>query len=394
MKGGADLTVENQSSIRFTVEESVWFEKGQEVSELLSMSLDPEISIQEHEQYISVRGGLVLTGEYHARQADEQENDREFPAGARVVQEVTSREGVSYLTHKFPVDITIPKNRIQSLNDVYVSIESFDYELPQRGNLVLEAELAITGIYGDQEEQAAPVESEPVVAVVEEQVQEQQEQVEEVVDVRNELPREEELVQPLMRGSDEELNHEEAEEDESPFTPFVVEAKRDPDFADEAVEAVEAKRDPDFTEAAVEASSDVVGDEQTQEVEDEFDANEEEVAEEAADEEAYVFTRQAPQFEFKSRVDTEKAVAENHNAEEQGTRDENTLYLTKIFAKDDESETTRLKMCIVQKDESLQAIAERYDVQPQTLIRVNNLDREDVAVGQILYIPVPAASGK
>ncbi|MBM6619769.1 stage VI sporulation protein D [Bacillus suaedaesalsae] len=370
------MTVDNQSSIRFTVEESIWFEKGQEVSELLSMSLDPEISIQEHEQYISVRGGLVLTGEYHARNTED-ENNREFPTGARVVQEVTCREdGVSCLTHKFPVDITIPKNRIQSLNDVYVSIESFDYELPQRGNLLLEAELAITGIYGDQEEATSPVESEPVSAVAVE---------EEVVEETNELPREEELVQPLMRGFDEEPDSEEAEEDSSPFTPFVVEAKRDPSLSEEAVEVFSEVEE---LEEEQEVEQEVV--------EEEFlNANEEEeVAEEVADEEAYVFTRQAPQFEFKSRIETEKAEVENDDSAEHGKRDENTLYLTKIFAKEDESETTRLKMCIVQKDESLQAIAERYEVQPQTLIRVNNLEREDLAVGQILYIPVPAVSGK
>lgn len=374
------MTVENQSSIRFTVEESIWFEKGQEVSELLSMSLDPEISIQEHDQYISVRGGLVLTGEYHARNTEDDESNSDFPAGARVVHEVTCKEnGVSYLKHKFPVDITIPKNRIQSLNDVYVSIESFDYELPQRGNLLLEAELAITGIYGDLEEATAPVEAEPVSVIAVE---------EEAVEELNELPREEELVQPLMRGFDEEPESDESEEDSNPFTPFVVEAKRDPRLSEEAVQ------EEDNVEYVQEVNE---LQEEEQEVEEEFlnENEEEEVAEEVADEEAYVFTRQAPQFEFKSRIESEKAEADNEDDSVQhSNRDENTLYLTKIFAKEDESETTRLKMCIVQKDESLEAIAERYDVQPQTLIRVNNLEKEDLAVGQILYIPVPAMSGK
>jgi stage VI sporulation protein D len=365
LKGGADLTVENQSSIRFSVEESIWFQRGQEVSELLSMSLDPEIIIQEHDQYISVRGGLILTGEYHAEGTDDSERASvSQPTGARAVQEVAIREdGVSILKHKFPVDITIPKNRIQSLDDVYVTIETFDYELPQRGNLLLEAELSITGIYGDQERaQPQPVDS--LDDTVEEEAEAEQEETEvkagpeeEAKPSYQEETEETELVQPLMRGSFYEDDDVE-EEDQDPYTPFVVEAKRDT-----TVEAEEA----------------------------------EEIEEELEHEDAYVFTRQVPQFEFKSRIDAPAKEQENHKDDEDDSyvkRDENALYLTEIFAKDDDSETTRLKICIVQKDESIESIAARYEVQSQVLIRVNNLDREHLAEGQILYIPIPVGSLK
>jgi stage VI sporulation protein D len=380
LKGGEDLTVENQSSIRFSVEESIWFQKGQEVSELLSMSLDPEITIQEHDQYISVRGGLVLTGEYHAQGTDEREGTNTVqPAGARTVQDVSmSEEGLANLRHKFPVDITIPKNRIQNLNDVYVSIESFDYELPQRGNLLIEAELSITGIYGDQQE-SKPLavmderDENSNTAIQEEvaetpQLDESTESAEDSEDeASTEVEHEEELVQPLMRGTYYEDDSQDVEEDENPFTPFVVEAKRDP-FAEQ------------------------VDDEEEETVE-EVDTEEEQ----EQDQEAYVFTRQTPQFEFKSRV--EETVNNQVNKqidpdEDPGNRDENSLSLTKIFAKEEEEETTKLKMCIVQKDESIEAIADRYDVQTQTLIRVNNLDREHLAAGQILYIPVVVGSRK
>lgn len=358
MKGGADLTVENQSSIRFSVEESIWFQRGQEVSELLSMSLDPEIIIQEHDQYISVRGGLVLTGEYHARGLDEEEaSSTTLPVGARTVQDLITREdGVSVLKHKFPVDITIPKNRIQNLNDVYVTIEAFDYELPQQGNLILEAELSISGIYVDQEIKL-PQATFPRDALKEEEGVEEEfvyEEDNEDAVVELDEANEEDLVQPLMRGSFDDDVTEEVEEDNDPFTPFIVEAKRD------------TKVDY-FENPALEAEQ----------------------------EEPYVLTRKAPQFEFKSRVDAPVSNQEIANEEEKdGNRDENTLSLTKIFAKEEEAETTRLKMCIVQKDESIESIANRYGVQSQSLIRVNHLDREHLAEGQILYIPVAIGSRK
>ncbi|WP_246940919.1 stage VI sporulation protein D [Bacillus pinisoli] len=380
------MTVEKQSAIRFSVEESIWFERGQEVAELLSMSLDPEIIIQEHDQYISVRGGLMLTGEYHAD--DSEREGSSLPTGARTVQEVaTNEEGLSILKHKFPIDITIPKNRIQSLNDVYVTIESFDYELPQRGNLLLEAELSITGIYEDVDRsEAAPEQPQPlqpiesviedveeevedkvaeVAEVVEEKVAEVAEEVKEKAPATPEVPvaveeEEEELVQPLMRGSLYKENDVEEAEEQDPYTPFVVEAKRDPEL-----DAAE-----DQAEETVEAIA-------------------EQIEEEVEEEEVPVLARNAgPQLEFKSRVETPAVKASDDQEEGTTKRDENALYLTKIFAKEEEAETTRLKMCIVQKDETLEIIAERYDVQAQTLIRVNHLDREHLAEGQILYIPV------
>lgn len=44
--------------LQFSVEESICFQKGQEVSELLSISLDPDITVQEVNDYVSIRGSL------------------------------------------------------------------------------------------------------------------------------------------------------------------------------------------------------------------------------------------------------------------------------------------------------------------------------------------------
>jgi len=45
----------NQSCLRFSLEESVWFQRGQEVAELISISLDPDITIQENDQYVTIK---------------------------------------------------------------------------------------------------------------------------------------------------------------------------------------------------------------------------------------------------------------------------------------------------------------------------------------------------
>lgn len=143
------MSQENESYLRFSLEESVWFHKGQEVAELYSISLDPNVTIQESDQYVFIRGSLDLSGEYKDSQNGEHE---EYPQSflPKAVQKVERQSnGLNEFTHRFPVDITIPNNRISSLEEIDIAIQSFDYDLPERNCLKLQADLLITGIYND-----------------------------------------------------------------------------------------------------------------------------------------------------------------------------------------------------------------------------------------------------
>jgi stage VI sporulation protein D len=49
-------------------------------------------------------------------------------------------------------------------------------------------------------------------------------------------------------------------------------------------------------------------------------------------------------------------------------------------------------MCIVQKGDTVESLAERYDVSVNNLLRVNQLElNQDVSEGQVLYIPATLA---
>ncbi|MEC2018088.1 peptidoglycan-binding protein, partial [Bacillus velezensis] len=135
--------------LQFSVEESICFQKGQEVSELLSISLDPDIRVQEVNDYVSIKGSLELTGEYNIDHSSHfEELDREL----RYVEEVRAREdGTAELIHCFPVDITIPKNKVSHLNDVFVFIDAFDYQLTDSRILTIQADLAIEGLLEESE---------------------------------------------------------------------------------------------------------------------------------------------------------------------------------------------------------------------------------------------------
>jgi stage VI sporulation protein D len=336
-----------QSYLRFSIEEAIWFKKGQEVSEFISISLDPVITVDEYEQYITIRGALELTGEY--LMVDEEPSEAFTDLSAhRLVQEVTTREdGISELTHRFPVDITIPKNRIQSLDDVYVTIESFDYDLEEGGRLLLTADISISGIYGSQQSVPNIEENSDELEAAErsEKYEENQEETEDVLE-------------PLEVVTRKEAREENQEKTEDLFDPFEVVTRKEvheenQDERKEKIEApsmkVELKSQQDETVAAEETD----------------------VAE---------AVQQADVEEGKK----EKKVSR---------RNENALYLTKIFAKEEQQDFSRLKICIVQQGESIDQIAERYDVSVQQLLRVNQLEHEaDISEGQLLYIPIPAGS--
>ncbi|WP_286197801.1 stage VI sporulation protein D [Bacillus sp. ISL-34] len=143
------MSQENESYLRFSLEESVWFQKGQEVAELYSISLDPNVTIQESDQYVFIRGSLDLSGEYKDSQNGEEEEFSQTFLPKAVQKVERHLNGLNEFTHRFPVDITIPNNRIASLDEVDVSIQSFDYALPEHNCLKLQADLLITGIYND-----------------------------------------------------------------------------------------------------------------------------------------------------------------------------------------------------------------------------------------------------
>ncbi len=441
------MTSDNKSYLRFSVEESVWFQKGQEVSELVSISLDPDIVIQEHDQYVSIRGALQLAGEYRIDENSNAEDDRDFTT-VRVVNQVTTREdGVSELNHSFPVDITIPKNRIQNLDDVYVAIESFDYELPKRGCLQLVADLSISGIYGNQQsvpsvedstEEAEPIElfyspnereqaegESGVSEVVEDNVKQEvemrgnvagsQESKDEEPEVTFSAIEEKKEESPLsaryLVEEEQESNNVESvnmdlyglpeqkieeQEEEDLYTPFEVEARKEV-YLENETEVEEVIAAEQVIEVPREPVAEGAGEQEVQ------------AAQEPIDLEPEVEPNKQPalQVGFKGRAEEKynfgasfsksvTAVEERNEGEkeetqsqQQGKRSENELYLTKIFARDHEEDFTKMKICIAQHNDTLEAICERYDISLQSLLRVNRLaDNFQVNDGQLLYIPI------
>ncbi|SIE04361.1 stage VI sporulation protein D [Mycobacteroides abscessus subsp. abscessus] len=68
-----------------------------------------------------------------------------------------------------------------------------------------------------------------------------------------------------------------------------------------------------------------------------------------------------------------------------------SLSLAEFLARKEEEQSARMKVCIVQHGDTLDIIAERYEVPVPALLRVNHLElNQDVYEGQVLYVPVHA----
>lgn len=390
----------SNQSLQFSIDETVWLRNGYEADEILSIALDPDITIEETSQYVAIKGYLRLTGEYKPTDSAD-ETDRADEVAYRVVDEITETEdGTAFMEHNFPVDITIPATRVRSIEDVYVTVDALDYAQPNRGCIQLQADISISGLVN------------PDLAEVEESRDVEPSQVDEAADdvddsydpletvsyeAYREPEEEQDTVTPefdLKERDDEALSYEyeadledvtgELEEDEEdeeavviPFRnemkPVEPEPKTESGFKQFKTETTEVSIGPKKPEVSKkpEVKKQIVppppvveepvipATEKILQVEDEFVIDDGAIVEEEVVEEKKVVSRQ----------------------------DENALYLTKMLTQENER-FTKMKVCIVQDGDNLETIAERYKVPVTNILRRNQLSTDRLDEGQVLYIPV------
>ncbi|MEC4201741.1 LysM peptidoglycan-binding domain-containing protein [Bacillus sp. AAVF1] len=474
--------------LQFSVEESICFQKGQEVSELLSISLDPDITVQEVNDYVSIRGSLELTGEYNIDQTREY---AELPATSRFVEDVKLKgDGSAELTHCFPVDITIPKDKVNHLNDVFVFIDAFDYQLTDARMLTIQADLAIEGLLnvsgeaGEEEPRTMPAAVQPEEELepafrspsddeeqgkeeefliqldrsYEEQDEEQpyeeaeetdtdaeavpiyqsflgddteetkpfftaslsaaertKREMENPKDAALEHPEEEyELKREKVEAKPEEYELKEEKEakpeehelkrEKMEAKPEEYELKKGKEVEPEEYELKreEAEEEPEPLQRAYQPHDEpketpfygvppLLEEDQNDREPETFEVEVTQEAEAIDEEEEAGHTIEIPEYSFHEQTEPEEERDEMPAADDQevsAKENDNALYLTKLFTKQGEEEFTRMRMCIVQQNDTIDLLCERYDINVQQLIRMNSLSLdEELKEGQILYIP-------
>ncbi|WP_010099015.1 stage VI sporulation protein D [Ornithinibacillus scapharcae] len=331
--------VNEQSVFRFDLNESLYFEKGQEVDEIMGISLEPEISIQELNDYISIRGVVELQGSYQkAEHTGEEEEDSYYDGydSKRYMERVFDTEhGAAEFMHRFPVEITVPSNRVNNLDDVSVMIAEFDYELPESNHLYLRSTIEIHGINSHVQE-----------ATSEDKLEE------ESIHESTEL---------MERDMEESFEFEVQQEDES--SSYIEDSPEQlPTLSEQESQDESESGRWKFTK------------EKTQTFDEFFQTKEEpQVSSEEVEESSSSFMEEYVDISLEESDDSREEKAD-------------LTYLADIF-RTEEEEFTKVKVRIVQEKDTLEALAEKYETSTMLIRNQNRLEDDDLTEGQLLYIP-------
>ncbi|GIP30064.1 hypothetical protein J23TS9_51940 [Paenibacillus sp. J23TS9] len=112
--------------LRFDIYERIHLsEDVSGIAELEEIELLPHIQVISQGEQVALRGHLLLSGLYRG---DGEE------------------EGTQRLEHFIPVEITVPTNRVSSLDEIAVEIENFDVDLLSKRSLNITGVLSLRGI--------------------------------------------------------------------------------------------------------------------------------------------------------------------------------------------------------------------------------------------------------
>lgn len=374
---------QNSSVFRFDLNETLYFAKDQKVQEMRGIALDPDITVEAFHDYISIRGMLALTGEY--KPFDENETEQQVMDDAFFTKRYMERteEDLAEFSHQFPVEISVPAYRVRNMDDIKVDIETFDYELPEDNHLKLSATIAVQGIINEtiEEENDYPVAEE----FREEETQPNETNTSEGLNTEDQ----ESFQFEILEKQEEEPNKETNED---------IFANEPPNEEIRDIEPADTQLLPEEKEAAVKDVEEMDKQAEQPIPTHVFPSVEVEEKAESKEKEHAVLQKEESK-EAVERPDSKKQEPESVPAVEEGDVTEqatetesevsgNISYLSDLF-RDAEEEYTQMRICIVQEQDTVEKISERFGVSAMQIIKQNELEiGSDILEGQLLYIPI------
>jgi stage VI sporulation protein D len=418
---------EQAQGLRFDIYERVRLsEEVKGIEQLEEIELLPHIQVVSVNEQAVLKGHLLLSGKFAG-------GDDARSAGS--------------LEHAIPVEITLPMNRIPNLNDISVEIENFDVDVVSPQTLNITGVLSLNGIEvlpvsnewkprEDAEEvfvyKAPDAEPDSWASREEETVEEAAEaeqtafsafrEEEQAASVRSAEE------SPAVGGGADRMN-ESAEIDEQATPPPIetdvptaaaIQAEEEAAAAVRAEEPAEQPAEETFEEALNAANEELqalaneeilaneaMGNEGLNEA---FDDGQSEEQLNQTDQNAKPESGLKIAFASKSReeekpaqlasllesseaqaaqrradaAEAEKAAEEREARSVKEAAGWKSLFLSQ---ENEETKFSSLRICIVQKEETIETIAERYRLHPSELAMYNRLSEPSVHEGQVIYIP-------
>lgn len=350
---------ERLSGLRFDIYERVHLaEHAVGIKELDEVELVPHIQVFTEGERAVLKGNLYLTGKYEGEVGNESRT----------------------LEHYIPVEITLPLNRISQLEEVGVEIDNFDVDLLNPRSLNVTGVLTLQGIETISPADDSWKEEEETIFVHEAARSASDEQflpVPEQAEGEARSPKKNTAAaKPSPEASEQEAdeffaNSQDAVEFNDLFANEALEEQpSEPAFAPEAAEEPEETQEPIAT--APQEPKIAFGSKQELE-------------------QPYQLKSLLHNEDLRptaSSSDPGQQNAENPSAQEGKS---NAVEWKKLFVGDNEKnqQFSRLRAYIVQKEDSLETIAQRYKIHPREILLRNRLSEQDLSEGQVIYIPRP-----
>ncbi|SDD24887.1 stage VI sporulation protein D [Paenibacillus sp. UNCCL117] len=335
------------------------------IKQLEGVELVPHIQVLTQGEQAVLRGNLLLNGSY--------------------VDEL-GRES-QRLEHLIPVEITLPMNRVARVEEIAVEIENFDVDLLSPRSLNITGVLSLNGLEVNasrDEQEPSWRETEEEVVFVHEAANARTEAFDGDAQVRQRQEDQAAFQVPAADTAEsfgsrlEEPPPQEVAEENEPEMPEDAEAAplEEPvnDWQPQAEQAPEAeKKELKVGFGAKKAPA-------------------EEPPAAAADNAApkpgafglaSLINYSASKSEARAAEEAAQAQAAAEAASAQRMEWGNLL----LSRRGDQQEFKKVRLVIVQKEDTLETIAKKYELNPRELVLYNRLGDNELAAGQIVYIP-------
>jgi len=370
-KGGSTLS-QPTSGLRFDIYERVHLSDDTVgIREITGIELAPDISVVAQGEQAVLKGHLVLSGTY--------------------VSEDETRSGEETLTHRIPVEITLPLSRVDSVADIRVEIENFDVDVLSSRSLNVTGVLSLEGV--------------SMASAAETDWREE----EEVVFTHRVEPPPQPAPQPASQPAPQAAAPEFASAPAAAPAPIasIASAETPPPAVvlPEPAEAAAANEPEPANEPAISAAENepvaVAAVEELENEPAELAAAEAEAAQEKQEIKIAFAGKPAFQEEpigvnaimsFAGAGVAEKrreALAPPQAPDVESAENRDRLEWRKLFLQTSSEAPSfrKVRMCIAQKEDTLETIAERYKKSARELMLYNRLSGEYLQEGQVVYIP-------
>ncbi|UWE04659.1 LysM peptidoglycan-binding domain-containing protein [Laceyella sacchari] len=339
------------TQLRFDISENVRLQSQQPgIDTLLELDLYPDIEIKDEGQHLKIQGYLRLNGSYLKQREGESEPD----------VHTNGEEDQQELAYVIPVEITLPRDRAEE-DQISAEVEAFDYQVLSPFELKIDAILIIDGLLPERQAEipgeVAPPDKEEALPVFSGQ-----------------------SAQPMAS-----LAHQHDFDDakveielETPDDP----QKGDAEHEEQDVHLIQPVESIESMQANSEEQKALTVDPQ------DF-WRERQASKQAQTAESIKEGEQPPEpVEMSDSADSERVDVEQEQTDgaQPDEKQENTSWIGWLLREKEEA-FVPMKMVIVQKDDTIDTVANRYNVSANELIRLNRLQTDVLVEGQILNVP-------